>query len=153
MRGNILAPSRLIFGGAWFHRAREIATIPGPVSLGPLFPALKRWAKTVRPFGAGFPAWCVTLVCVLSIATSAASDASAANSTGADKSASAAKSSSGDVVLRALGEEMERSKAQLKMDKVQAPYYIEYRVTEIDQFDASAVFGAMRNQQREHGRL
>jgi predicted Zn-dependent protease len=36
---------------------------------------------------------------------------------------------------------------------VPAPYYIEYRVTEIDQFDASAVFGALRNQQHNHGRL
>src|SRR5260370_1448012 len=34
-----------------------------------------------------------------------------------------------------------------------APYYIECRVTEIDQFDASAVFGALRNQQHNHGRL
>ncbi len=56
-------------------------------------------------------------------------------------------------MLRALREEMDRSKAQLKMDNVPAPYYIEYRVTEIDQFEASAVFGALRNQQRNHGRL
>jgi len=27
---------------------------PGPESLGPLFPALKRWAKFGRPSGAGF---------------------------------------------------------------------------------------------------
>ncbi len=68
-------------------------------------------------------------------------------------SARAANSDSGDVVLRALREEMERSKAQLKMENVLAPYYIEYRVTEIDQFEASAVFGALRNQQHNHGRL
>ncbi len=48
---------------------------------------------------------------------------------------------------------MERSKANLKLENVPAPYYIEYRVTEIDQFDASAVFGALRNQQHNHGRL
>src|SRR5277367_6673477 len=48
---------------------------------------------------------------------------------------------------------MERSKAKLKLENVAAPYYIEYRVTEVDQFDASAVFGALRSQQREHGRL
>ncbi len=65
----------------------------------------------------------------------------------------AADAASGDVVLRALREEMDRSKAQLKMDNVAAPYYIEYRVTEIDQFEASAVFGALRNQQRNHVRL
>jgi predicted Zn-dependent protease len=65
----------------------------------------------------------------------------------------AADSTSGDVVLRALREEMERSKAQLKMDNVPAPYYIEYRVTEIDQFEASAIFGALRNQEHNHARL
>ncbi len=58
-----------------------------------------------------------------------------------------------DVVLRALKEEMERSKAKLKMDKVAAPYYIEYRVTELDAFEASAVFGALRSQQRGTGRF
>ena len=58
-----------------------------------------------------------------------------------------------DVLLRALKEEMERSKAKLKMDNVAAPYYIEYRVTELDAFDASAVFGALRSQQRGSGRF
>ena len=72
---------------------------------------------------------------------------------GLSTSARAANSASGDVVLRALREEMERSKASLKLENVPAPYYIEYRVTEIDQLDASAVFGALRQQQREHGRL
>jgi TldD protein len=62
-------------------------------------------------------------------------------------------SASSDAVLRALREEMERSKAQLKLDNVPAPYYIEYRVNEIEQFEASAVFGALRSQQRDHGRL
>src|SRR5260370_3423386 len=67
--------------------------------------------------------------------------------------ARAANSASGDAVLRALRQEMERSKANLKLANVPAPYYIEYRVTEIDQFEASAVFGALRNQQHNHGRL
>ncbi len=67
--------------------------------------------------------------------------------------AAVAADGSGDAVLRALREEMDRSKAKLKMDGVPAPYYIEYRVTEIDQYDASAVFGALRNQQHNHGRL
>lgn len=48
---------------------------------------------------------------------------------------------------------MDRSKTQLKMENVAAPYYIEYRVTEVDQFEASAVFGALRSQQRDRGRL
>src|SRR5208282_5133782 len=68
-------------------------------------------------------------------------------------SARAANPASTDVVLRALREEMDRSKAKLKMENVAAPYYIEYRVTEIDQYEASAVFGALRSQQHNHARL
>ncbi len=68
-------------------------------------------------------------------------------------SAHAADANGGDVVLRAMREEMDRSKAKLKLDNVAAPYYIEYRVTEIDQMEAAAVFGALRAQQRDHGRL
>jgi TldD protein len=62
-----------------------------------------------------------------------------------------AANASDDVLLRALKEEMERSKAQLKMENVAAPYYIEYRVSEIEEFDASAVFGALRS--RQHGNI
>ena len=58
-----------------------------------------------------------------------------------------------DLLLRALKEEMERSKAQLKMDNVAAPYYIEYRVTELDAFEANAVFGALSSQQHGSGRF
>ena len=60
---------------------------------------------------------------------------------------------SDDVVLRALSEEMARSKTKLKMDNVAAPYYIEYRVTDLDSFEASAVFGALRSQRRGRGRF
>ena len=67
--------------------------------------------------------------------------------------ARAAAAASDHVLLRALKEEMERSKDKLKMDNVAAPYYIEYRVTELDAFDASAVFGALRSQQRGSGRF
>jgi hypothetical protein len=65
----------------------------------------------------------------------------------------AADSGAGDVVLRALREEMDRSKAKLKLENVATPYYIEYRVTQVDQFEASAVFGALRSRQRDRGRL
>ena len=68
-------------------------------------------------------------------------------------SAHAASPTPSDPLLRALREEMDRSKTQLKMENVAAPYYIEYRVTEVDQFEASAVFGALRGQQRDRGRL
>ncbi len=48
--------------------------------------------------------------------------------------------------------EMERSKTQLKMDNLPAPYYVEYHVADVDEFDAEAAFGALRLNQRTHGR-
>jgi predicted Zn-dependent protease len=58
-----------------------------------------------------------------------------------------------DPILRALQEELTRSKAHLKMENVEAPFYIEYRVFDVEQFDASAAFGAMRDQNRTRLRL
>ena len=55
--------------------------------------------------------------------------------------------------MRALQVELTRSKAQLKMDNVDAPFYIEYRVFDVEQFDASAAFGALRDQNRTRLRL
>jgi len=58
-----------------------------------------------------------------------------------------------DPVLRALQAELARSKAELKMDNVGAPFYIEYRVFDVEQFEASAAFGALREQNRTRLRL
>src|ERR1700752_87418 len=58
-----------------------------------------------------------------------------------------------DPILRALQAELTRSKTQLKMDNVDAPFYIEYRVFDVDQFEANAAFGALRDQTRTRLRL
>src|ERR1700687_356268 len=58
-----------------------------------------------------------------------------------------------DPVLRALQSELTRSKAQLKMENVGAPFYIEYRVFDVEQFEANAAFGALREQNRTRLRL
>ena len=58
-----------------------------------------------------------------------------------------------DPVLSALQAELTRSKAQLKMDNVDSPFYIEYRVFDVEQFEAGAAFGALRDQNRMHLRL
>ena len=57
-----------------------------------------------------------------------------------------------DPLLRAMQEELNRSKAKLKMDPVAAPYYVEYRVTDLDVYDASARFGALIAEQRARSR-
>jgi TldD protein len=62
-------------------------------------------------------------------------------------------SANGDPLLEALLTELDRSKAQLKIDQVQAPYYIEYRVNDVEDYDAEAAFGALRESQRVHLRI
>jgi predicted Zn-dependent protease len=59
----------------------------------------------------------------------------------------------GDALLEALLTELDRSKEHLKMDGVQAPYYIEYRVNDVDDYDAEAAFGALRESQRVRLRI
>jgi len=59
---------------------------------------------------------------------------------------------SGDPVLAAMEQELERSKSQLKMENVLAPYYIEYRLLDVDSYEAEAAFGALRQNQRIHAR-
>src|SRR5579862_6582723 len=58
-----------------------------------------------------------------------------------------------DPILRALRAELARSKAQLKMDNVGSPFYIEYRVFDVEQLEANAAFGALRDQNRTRLRL
>jgi TldD protein len=77
-----------------------------------------------------------------------------ASKTGAaDPMVAARAAANGDPVLEALLAELERSKAQLKMDQVAPPYYIEYRVNDVDEFQAEAAFGAVRENQRMHYRV
>ncbi len=146
------------------HLPLGIAPIRGERSVVPTglellsscFPALKRRAIGSRPSGAGvFGASQRRVSMTASVRRAAlfAVTTLAILLCGLAVPACATDSTSGDVVLRALREEMERSKAKLKLDNVPAPYYIEYRVTEIDQVEASAVFGAMRSQQHDRGRL
>jgi TldD protein len=70
-----------------------------------------------------------------------------------DPLAAARAAANGDAVLEALLTELDRSKAQLKMDQVAAPYYIEYRVNDVDEFQAEATFGALRESQRVRYRV
>jgi TldD protein len=77
---------------------------------------------------------------------------SASNFAASDTS-SAHAAASGDAILEALLTELDRSKAQLKIEQVQAPYYIEYRVNDVDDYDAEAAFGAIRESQRVRVRI
>lgn len=61
--------------------------------------------------------------------------------------------SSDDPVLRAMLAEMQRSKSQLKLADVQSPYYVDYRLMDVDQYIAEAAFGAMRTSLRTRIRM
>jgi predicted Zn-dependent protease len=76
--------------------------------------------------------------------------ASAAN---ASAMAAAEQAAKGDALLEALLTELTRSYSHLKMDQVQAPYYIEYRVNDVEDYNAEATFGALVQSQRVHVRI
>src|SRR5579871_1566357 len=61
-----------------------------------------------------------------------------------DVAAEAHPAANGDPLLAALMTELDRSKSQLKMDQVDPPYYIEYRVNDVDDYSAEAAFGGGR---------
>lgn len=71
----------------------------------------------------------------------------------ADALAAARAAASGDPLLEALLAELERSKTHLKMDQVAAPYYIEYRVNDLDDCSLEAAFGALRENRRARVRV
>jgi TldD protein len=71
---------------------------------------------------------------------------------GAQASASPSSAASSDPLLRAMREELDRSKAQLKMENVSPPYYIEYHLSDAEEYDAEAAFGALRQDQWTHAR-
>ena len=48
---------------------------------------------------------------------------------------------------------MDRSKSQLKLEDVPAPYYLDYRITDVDRVDAQATFGAVRSEVRTRIRV
>jgi len=58
-----------------------------------------------------------------------------------------------DVVLSAMRAELDRSESQLKMEQVASPYYIEYRVFDVDQYSAETAFGALRSEVRSRLRF
>lgn len=58
------------------------------------------------------------------------------------------KEAAGDPVLRAMVAEMERSKAQLKLEGVGAPYYIDYRAMDMDRYAVETSWGAVRGELR-----
>jgi TldD protein len=59
----------------------------------------------------------------------------------------------GDPVLRAMVAELRRSQEKLQLGQLQRPYYIDYQVTELEDYMADATLGALREDQNNGGRL
>jgi predicted Zn-dependent protease len=58
-----------------------------------------------------------------------------------------------DPVLKAMLTELDRSKSQLQLKDFQKPFFIQYRIEEIDGFETKAEFGATSNSLRNHVRV
>src|SRR6266481_5440255 len=96
----------------------------------------------------------LAIACLLTMYATPSRAASDAAESAPDAAMIAAHAAAkGDGLLEALLTELDRSKARLKMDQVQAPYYVEYRVNEVQDFGAEAAFGALRENQRIHVRV
>src|SRR5579872_4855668 len=59
----------------------------------------------------------------------------------------------GDPVLKAMLTELKRSQEKLQLGQLERPYYIDYQVTEIQDYIAEATLGALREEQDNVGRL
>src|SRR5579871_217972 len=69
------------------------------------------------------------------------------------KASSISSNDHGDPVLRAMITELKRSQEKLQLGQLQRPYYIDYQVTELQDYLADATLGALRNEQTNAGRL
>lgn len=65
---------------------------------------------------------------------------------------SLATSAKEDMLAKALGDELKRTMAELRLDEAERPYFVAYRVVETAGTNASASMGGVVNQWQSHGR-
>jgi len=58
-----------------------------------------------------------------------------------------------DPVLKAMLTELDRSMSQLQLPGFQKPFFIQYRIEDVDDFQTKAAFGATQGSQRNHARI
>lgn len=58
-----------------------------------------------------------------------------------------------DPVLKAMLEELDRSMSQLQLPGFPKPFFIQYRIEDVDEFDTKAEFGASEGASRNHERM
>ncbi|HWZ42745.1 MAG TPA: metallopeptidase TldD-related protein [Candidatus Saccharimonadales bacterium] len=71
-----------------------------------------------------------------------------------DQPASAVSSNDhGDATLKAMLSELKRSQEKLQLGQLQRPYYIDYQVTEYQDYSSDAILGALLEDQTSIGRV
>ncbi|HVJ08905.1 MAG TPA: metallopeptidase TldD-related protein [Acidisarcina sp.] len=58
-----------------------------------------------------------------------------------------------DPVLEAMLAELHRSQQQLQLQNFQRPFFLQYRLDDVDNYEASANYGAVTGERRDHRRL
>ena len=58
-----------------------------------------------------------------------------------------------DPVLKAMLTELDRSQTQLQLKGFEKPFYIQYRIEDVDDFETKAEFGASEGAERTHQRI
>ena len=58
-----------------------------------------------------------------------------------------------DPVLKPMLEELDRSMSRLQLPGFEKPFFIEYRIEDVDDFETKAAFGASQGLQRTHQRI
>jgi TldD protein len=96
---------------------------------------------------------CGSLTLILSIAIAPAARSQSTYALTSAQSSAQTNAAALDPILQAMLAELNRSKDQLKMDNVPTPYYIEYRITDREIYDAAAAFGSLHYGQRVHQRV
>jgi TldD protein len=64
-----------------------------------------------------------------------------------------APAATADPVLKAMGDELDRSISELKLNDLDKPYFIQYVVYDDEDFTASSTFGALSRSSQTHQRL
>ena len=67
--------------------------------------------------------------------------------------AASVKTDSADPLLTAMQQELAREQANLLLPGMQKPYFIEYRLDDVNSYDAVANFGAIVQEQGSHQRI
>ena len=101
-------------------------------------------------------AFCVLILLILisGITTTAlAQPTRAKTGTPTDKSAYVRSDAEKDPVLQAMLTELDRSMASLQLPGFQKPFFIQYRIAEVSDFETRAAFGATQGSQRGHSRI